>query len=126
MMRLCRACLEQKPENDFYQRSDVKSRRNKCKKCEKEKRKSSPIFRPGLMYKIHQMEIENKRFFICNIKFCTVHKIYHPLSFFEKRYDRENSYRSYCREIRKERKKAKRQKNRQVYTTIQEVICAVW
>ena len=124
-MRLCHACLEEKPEDAFYKRKK-NSINNRCIVCERTKKKVSLIFDKSYQYKLKLMEAEGERFFVCNIKYCSTHKKYHPLSFFGVRSDRLSGYRSACREVRKERKRAQRQHNKARYANIQQIICSRW
>lgn len=125
-MRLCHACLEEKPEDAFYNRKYRKSINNRCIACERAKKKVDILFDRSYQYKLQLMDTEEKRFFVCNVKHCSIHKKYHPLAFFETRPDRSDGYRSYCREVRKERKKAQRQNNKITYTNIQQILCSRW
>jgi len=125
-MRLCHACLEEKAEDEFYNRKYRNSINNRCIRCERGRRKVDLIFDKSSRRKIELMEIERNRFFVCNVKYCKVHGKYHPISFFETRIDRPDGYRSYCREVRKERKRAQRQNRVKMYTNIQNIICRTW
>jgi len=113
MMRLCRACLKKKSESEFYRRGDNGKLRHKCAECEKEKRPLRIRIRTHAISIADLKEKEKERFFVCNIKWCTRHKVYHPLTAFGLRSDVKWKYRSACKEHRNElRRKRVRKSNK--------------
>lgn len=98
MMRLCPACLQEKDESEFYN----DARRRKCKGCEKAKVPLQIRFNTAPATMDELKEQEGERFWMCNIKRCTRHNEYHPLTAFARRYDTHDGYAGYCRQARKE------------------------
>jgi len=61
-------------------------------------------------------ELEKLRFFICNIKWCTAHKKYHPLAAFSRHSANKKIYRAACNQ----KKKVTGDRN------IQQILCCKW
>ncbi len=123
-LKLCRACLRERPETEFYRRSDRKQYRHKCKECEREKR-PTVLRERRIMPSLDQIMVkEGRRFFICNVKRCSYHKIYHPLAAFSRRADKKDLHQSACRCSRRDREREARQKAVSKYA-IQRYLCGM-
>lgn len=121
-MRLCNACLQEKPESQFYNSA---RRRYKCKECEKNKVSIKLRTRQKIAPMKKLKEQEGERFWLCNIKRCTKHKRYHPLTAFSRRFDTHDGYAGFCKQARSDKKKRKTIEDRK-YNTLQQYLCCKW